>query len=204
MVVTVALVKKVFEEADIMMKKVFHGLYDSPKFSSVKITNANGYWMKITRYSSSSSYGLKVSKLFENHTNDEEAMHRLKESLIHELVHTLPGAFNHGVYFKEYGRMFHSYYPDFVVDSVGSEAAFAPNEDFGVPGRHQDFSARHLCTLLYFVHSFFDCKRYCPNRNKLSMPTSDRQLKPFLSAVAEFHSTSRSELYHLGSPASNR
>ena len=43
MVVTVALVKRVFEEADVMMKKVFHGLYDSPKFSSVKITNANGY-----------------------------------------------------------------------------------------------------------------------------------------------------------------
>lgn len=69
MVVTAALVKKVFEEADVMMKKVFHGLYDTPKFSSIKITNANGYWMKIKRYSDSSSFGLRVSRLFENHTS---------------------------------------------------------------------------------------------------------------------------------------
>lgn len=116
MVVTVALVKKVFEEADVMMKKVFHGLYDTPKFSSIKITNARGYWMNITRYSD--YYVLRVSRLFENHTNEEDGMHRLKESLIHELVHTLPGAFNHGIYFKDYGRMFHSYYPDFVIERV--------------------------------------------------------------------------------------
>ena len=45
-------------------------------------------------------------------------MHRLKESLIHELVHTLPGAFNHGTYFKEYGRMFHSHYPDYTIKRV--------------------------------------------------------------------------------------
>lgn len=140
MVVTVALVKKVFEEADVMMKKVFHGLYDSPKFSSIKITNANGYWMKITRYSNSSSFGLRVSRLFENHTNDEDGMHRLKESLIHELVHTLPGAFNHGIYFKEYGRMFHNYYPDYTIERVShGGSSYTP------PVRKRNYKYKIIC-----------------------------------------------------------
>ena len=159
MVVTVALVKKVFEEADVMMKKVFRGLYDSPKFSSVKITNANGYWMNITRYSNSSSFGLKVSRLFENHTNDEEAMHRLKESLIHELVHTLPGAFNHGTYFKEYGRMFHSYYPDFVIERVGhGGSSYIP------PVRKRNYKYKITCNTCGAVSRYqrlCDTVRYC-------------------------------------------
>ena len=159
MVVTVALVKKVFEEADVMMKKVFHGLYDSPKFSSIKITNANGYWMKITRYSNSSSFGLKVSRLFENHTNDEEAMHRLKESLIHELVHTLPGAFNHGAYFKGYGRMFHSYYPDYTIERVSrGGSSYIP------PTRKINYKYKITCNTCGAVSMYqrlCDTVRYC-------------------------------------------
>lgn len=37
MVVTVALVKKVFEEADAMMKKVFHGLSKMKKLSHAQM-----------------------------------------------------------------------------------------------------------------------------------------------------------------------
>lgn len=162
MVVTVALVKKVFEEADVMMKKVFHGLYDSPKFSSIKITNARGYWMKITRYSDSSSFGLRVSRLFENHTNDEDGMHRLKESLIHELVHTLPGAFNHGTYFKEYGRMFHSYYPDYTVERVSrGGSSYTP------PVRKRNYKYKITCNTCGAVSRYqrlCDTVRYCSNK----------------------------------------
>lgn len=162
MVVTVALVKKVFEEADVMMKKVFHGLYDSPKFSSIKITNANGYWMKITRYSNSSSFGLRVSRLFENHTNDEDGMHKLKESLIHELVHTLPGAFNHGIYFKEYGRMFHNYYPDFVIERVSrGGSSYTP------PVRKRNYKYKITCNTCGAVSRYqrlCDTVRYCSNK----------------------------------------
>lgn len=162
MVVTVALVKKVFEEADVMMKKVFHGLYDTPKFSSIKITNANGYWMKIKRYSDSSSFGLRVSRLFENHTNEEDGMHRLKESLIHELVHTLPGAFNHGIYFKEYGRMFHSYYPDYTVERVSrGGSSYTP------PVRKRNYKYKITCNTCGAVSRYqrlCDTVRYCSNK----------------------------------------
>ena len=162
MVVTVALVKKVFEEADVMMKKVFHGLYDSPKFSSIKITNARGYWMKITRYSDSSSFGLRVSRLFENHTNEEDGMHRLKESLIHELVHTLPGAFNHGMYFKEYGRMFHNYYPDYTIERVGhGGSSYIP------PARKRNYKYKITCNTCGTVSRYqrlCDTVRYCSNK----------------------------------------
>lgn len=162
MVVTVALVKKVFEEADVMMKKVFHGLYDTPKFSSIKITNANGYWMKIKRYSDSSSFGLRVSRLFENHTNEEDGMHRLKESLIHELVHTLPGAFNHGIYFKEYGRMFHSYYPDYTVERVSrGGSSYTP------PVRKRNYKYKITCNTCGAVSRYqrlCNTVKYCSNK----------------------------------------
>lgn len=162
MVVTVALVKKVFEEADVMMKKVFHGLYDTPKFSSIKITNANGYWMKIKRYSNSSSFGLRVSRLFENHTNEEDGMHRLKESLIHELVHTLPGAFNHGTYFKEYGRMFHNYYPDFVIERVSrGGSSYTP------PVRKRNYKYKITCNTCGAVSRYqrlCNTVKYCSNK----------------------------------------
>ena len=130
MVITSALVQKTFEEVNVMMKKCFKGLYDKPKFSFIKITHAHSYWMKIRKFPD--HWGLSVSDRYKYFTSDDAAMRKLKESMAHELIHTLPGAFNHGKFFKEYGKMFHSYYPEYTISTTsgGGDSYVAPERKY--------------------------------------------------------------------------
>ena len=132
MKVTYELVGKMFKEADQMMKRIFPNTYKSPIFVKIRITNAHYYWMQIGKLLlENNRWTLKISREFENYTDDERASKRMLESMIHELIHTLPDCMNHGYDFLYAANLFMKRYPEYeiTVKSGGGEGYVAPRKE---------------------------------------------------------------------------
>lgn len=71
-----------------------------PKICEIKLTKASSYWANIQRIDGGKYYRLRVSSLVELIPSKELAQRRLEECMIHEMIHTMPGRFNHGEKFK--------------------------------------------------------------------------------------------------------
>ena len=103
--ITVNEVKKHLEIAnEIMVDNICD--YTPIKFTDIKISKARTFLGKIHRtknyLANTYEYKLKVSGPIFNSFKTEEAMkNQLISTLIHELIHTCPGCFNHGTYFKQ-------------------------------------------------------------------------------------------------------
>ena len=120
-------ISNAFTNASSMCSTVFGSMYSRPVFHTLRITRARSYWMKISKNTKTGTYGISVSNLFENYATEEDGIHRLTESFVHELIHTLPGAFNHGYYFKKYGELFHKRFPEYEVSRATS-----PGDNFNM------------------------------------------------------------------------
>ena len=102
MKLTFELINEVIDEADKVMKSIFPTEYKRPMFTTIKISKAESYWMQISYNKLTKDYKLRVSTMFEHYTDDSIARIRLTNSMIHELIHTLPGCMNHGPQFKRH------------------------------------------------------------------------------------------------------
>lgn len=132
MKVTYELIEMMFNRADEYMKNVFPNTYKRPNFIKVRITNAHCYWMQISKLLlENNQWTLKVSREYENYTNDNMAYKRMIESMIHELIHTLPNCMNHGYDFLYAARIFMRKYPEYniTIKSDGGEGYIQPKKE---------------------------------------------------------------------------
>lgn len=125
MILTYDLINETFIEADKVMKSAF-STYVTPNFVSVKISKAQSYWMQIRKLPGENAWGLKVSNSFENYIDEERGKAQLFNSMLHELIHTLPGGMNHGYKFHTYCNILYSKTGNYVTTaSSGGEGYVA-------------------------------------------------------------------------------
>lgn len=108
MKLTFELINEVIDEADKVMKSIFPTEYKRPMFTTIKISKAESYWMQISYNKLTNDYKLRVSTIFEHYTDNSIAKVGLMNSMIHELIHTIPGCMNHGPQFKRHCRIVNS------------------------------------------------------------------------------------------------
>ena len=116
--ITPAVVKDAMNEVNEMMHNVFGSSYIRPNFTKITVTKAQGYWGKICYNRTTGEYKLRISNQIGNYDTWEHSRRKLISTLVHEFIHTMPGAFNHGLAFKRYGELFHRRYGDIEVTRV--------------------------------------------------------------------------------------
>ena len=91
------------QNADRCLKSILDTKYTEPIIDEIKFTKANGYWAKIDkRNKQPGHYKLIIGNLLNLIPNLSLRQKRLEETILHEMIHTLPGCFNHGSKFKWY------------------------------------------------------------------------------------------------------
>ena len=92
-------IRNAIENANYVLSYVCNnGEFTKPYIKEIKITNAKSYWANVRRCDK--GFAIRVSKLIELIPNEALAKRRLEETIIHELIHTMPGRMNHGPKFK--------------------------------------------------------------------------------------------------------
>lgn len=143
MIVTYDVIDKVMKEADAVMQLVFPKIYVTPTFTRVRISKAESYWMKIRSFRSRpGEYELSVSRMFECYDTDNRAWKRMLESMIHELIHTLPNGMNHGWTFKYYCSRVMVNFPEYTLATCTG-----PGEGFVAAEKviHYQYMVRCTC-----------------------------------------------------------
>ena len=95
-------------------------LFTPVVFSSIAFTRATSYWMQIQFNSSNDSFDLKIGSLFDKIQDENLKKERLISSCIHELIHTIPGCWNHGSKFKEIASSVNQTFPEYHVSTSTS------------------------------------------------------------------------------------
>ena len=98
MTLTISVINECIDLADDIMHRCFPK-YETPTYTEIKISRARSFWAQI-KYISKGKYSLKVSNVYEEIEDEHTAKERLIGTMIHELIHTLPGCYNHGSKFK--------------------------------------------------------------------------------------------------------
>ena len=95
---------------DILCKYIPNYEPINPMTLKVKISKMKSAWANIKRIKMGRicHYELKVSDIFNYIDNDSKAEMKLMSTIIHELIHTIPGCFNHGVNFQACAYMISS------------------------------------------------------------------------------------------------
>lgn len=100
--ITVAEIMSAKVNADQLLKSIAPS-YIVPVIDNIKFTSANGYWAKIDkRNKKPNHYNLIIGNLLNLIPDITLRQKRLNETILHEMIHTLPGCFNHGSTFKKY------------------------------------------------------------------------------------------------------
>lgn len=89
--------------------------------------NSKSYWAKIGRNSKKHpGYFLRIGGLFQLIPNEELARIRFQSTIIHELIHTIPGCMNHGSKFQRICYLVNKKYPQYKLQTATGA------EDFGI------------------------------------------------------------------------
>ena len=112
MTLTTTIIREYITIADNIMSKCFPKTYKTPTYTEITISKARSFWAQI-KHISGKYYSLKVSNVFNEIEDQDDFENRMISCMIHELIHTLPGCFNHGAKFKaacaKVNRMFPGY-----------------------------------------------------------------------------------------------
>ena len=88
---------------------------------------SKSYWAKIGRNSKKhAGYFLRIGGLFNLIPNEELAKVRFQSTIIHELIHTIPGCMNHGSKFQRVCMLVNKKYPQYKLQTTTGA------EDFGI------------------------------------------------------------------------
>ena len=127
MQLTEALIEQYIEDAKIIIGRCYLP-FVPPTIVKITISKARSYWAQI-KHVNGNYYELRVSNVF-NEITDEHLFHkRLMSCMIHELIHTMPKCWNHGVVFKKMAALINRYYPEFDVQTGTVGEAFGIKED---------------------------------------------------------------------------
>lgn len=100
MKVNYEVINKAVQNGIEVLKSIFD--YKFPGFVSVKIGKSRTNWASIHKNNKFNTFRLIVSNCYEEIKDDSRAIIRLENTIIHELIHTIPGCMNHGPKFKFY------------------------------------------------------------------------------------------------------
>lgn len=88
---------------------------------------SKSYWAKIGKNSKKhSGYFLRIGGLFNLIPDEELAKIRFQSTIIHELIHTIPGCMNHGSKFQRICYLVNTKYPQYKLQTATGA------EDFGI------------------------------------------------------------------------
>nr|DAD82634.1 MAG TPA: SprT-like protein [Siphoviridae sp. ctrpg19] len=91
--VTLSAVEEAINNGNKILKEVYP-LFTCPHFHKIVVRKANSYWGNIRVRNG--SYELHISRLIESIPDEKMARKALNDTVVHELIHTIPGCFNHG------------------------------------------------------------------------------------------------------------
>lgn len=100
--------------------------FNPPKIVKVRISKARSYWAQI-KHIDEDRYELAVSNVFDDIVNEQLFYNRLTSCMIHELIHTIPGCWNHGKIFKKIANKVNTRFPEYQIQTSTYDT------DYGIP-----------------------------------------------------------------------
>ena len=135
-------------KADLCLKSVCKG-YEIPEIVDIKFTNATGYWAKIDKRNlPKGKFKLIIGGLLNLITDHELKHKRLEETIVHEMIHTIPGCFNHGNQFKYYCMLLNHKF-GFNLSRTTSTV------DFGITLEHKSRPTKYVITCPHCGKQYF-------------------------------------------------
>lgn len=101
MKITYTLINQIVSEGVQILKEVYPS-FQYRGFTKVRISRARSKWGSVKYNSLFDAFELTISDVFEEIKDEKKAKNRLLSTVIHELIHTIPGCMNHGSNFKYY------------------------------------------------------------------------------------------------------
>ena len=97
-----------------------------PKFETIKICNRASAWAYVRK--KNGKFYLNVSKLFETMTDEDKFNVRLVGTMIHEIIHTQNGCFDHKSGFKRLASQVNTVYPQYEIQRCNSSKDWGANK----------------------------------------------------------------------------
>ena len=127
MIVTEGLIRSELEVATSFVKSAFVD-FMTPVIKTIKISHARSFWGQI-RSLGGNAFELKVSDVFNDIPNEENAKRRFLGMLVHELLHTVNGCMNHGSRWKSLANKVNALYPKLKVQRCTSMYEYGIKKD---------------------------------------------------------------------------
>lgn len=135
--------------------------YNEPYIYKIEFKNkSKSYWAKVGKNSKEHfGYFLRIGGLFELIPDESIARNKFESTIIHELIHTIPGCMNHGKKFKRICNLVNYKYPQYKIQTSSSA------EDFGIVESKPKVKYKIICSkcgkeYLYERKPKLDINRY--------------------------------------------
>ena len=124
MLINESVVENTINECCEMLERCFSD-FKRPNFVDIKMSRARSYWGQVRKISKN-KFGLRISQVFNEIEDEDKQLIRLKSTVLHEIIHTLPKCMNHGEFFKRRCAMFNKTFPGYDLQRCTSM------EDYGI------------------------------------------------------------------------
>lgn len=144
---------------------ILHEVYPSFQylgFTSVKIGRSRTHWATIKKNLYTGACALNVSNCFNDIPDEHKAQTKLLSTIIHELIHTIPGCMNHGPNFKYYAGLVNGKYPALDIKRATSM------EEFGVQEKEPTYVIS--CGICHKQWNYYRKPRYYGQLDKYVCP----------------------------------
>lgn len=122
MELTYSLLNDVINKGVEVLKDVYPS-FQYKGFVKVRIGKSRTTWGFVKRVNKD-AYELTISNCVEDILDEQKAKNKLLSTVVHELIHTIPGCMNHGKLFKEYAARVNSKYPFLSIQRCTSMASY--------------------------------------------------------------------------------
>ncbi len=123
MKLTYDLIKEKIDKAVDIIKDIYPS-FQYKGFTKVRISKARSKWGSVKYNRITGDFALTISNVFEDIQNDDKANEKLLNTVVHELIHTIPGCMNHGPNFKYYAALVNNKYPKLNIQRCTSMGQF--------------------------------------------------------------------------------
>lgn len=138
--------------ANKVLKEVYSS-YTEPVIVNVKYTRARSYWAQV-RKRGTGMYELIISNVFESIPDEQTARNRFTSSVIHELIHTIPGCWDHRTKFQRICQLVNYRYPQYQLQTSTSM------EDVGLVEPLQTPRYLVICKCCGHIYNYMRKPRY--------------------------------------------
>lgn len=114
MFLTVGRIRETVSKANQILKSVFP-CYDIPNIKKISIGKSRTSWATIKRNLRDNHFELRVSDVFNLLNEEHNPQLQLEDTIIHEMIHTIPGCFNHQTKFKAVAALVNSKYKQYHI-----------------------------------------------------------------------------------------